>query len=123
MADKKWNGVDRSSFVWNPTIDESKCTNCGLCLLSCGAGVFAFSKTTGKYLVLRPGNCSVGCTTCGRVCPEEAITFPEDSKKFVKAAVVKYKIFPSVKTALDERLEKFPDHIVHESYSRRNRHG
>jgi len=72
-------------------------------------------KTTGKYLVLRPGNCSVGCTTCGRVCPEEAITFPKDSKKFVKAAVVKYKIFPSVKTALDERLEKFPDHIVHES--------
>jgi len=115
MADKQWYGVDRSSFVWNPTIDESKCTNCGLCLLSCGAGVFAFSKSSGKYLVLHPRNCSVGCTTCEKVCPEEAIAFPEDSATFVKAAVVKYKIFPKVKAALDERLDKCPDHIVHKS--------
>jgi len=115
MAEKQWNGVDRSNFVWSPTIDESKCTNCGLCLLSCGAEVFAFSKSTAKFLVLHPGNCSVGCTTCGTVCPEEAITFPEDSTKFVKAAVVKYKIFRGVKTALQERLEKFPDHVVHNS--------
>ena len=113
MAGKQWNGVDRSNFVWHPTIDESKCTNCGLCLLSCGSGVFGFSASKNKYSVKNPGSCAVGCTTCGKVCPENAITFPDDPKHFVKAAIAKYKIYPAVTVALMARLEKFPDHIVH----------
>ena len=112
MAEKQWHGVGRSNFVWHPTIDESKCTNCGLCLLSCGSGVFAWVKAENKYIVANPGNCAVGCTTCGRVCPETAITFPEAPEKFVKRAMSKYKVLPTVKKELQARLEKFPDHVI-----------
>jgi hypothetical protein len=31
----------------------------------------------------------------------------------MKAAIVKYKIYPKVKIALEGRLSKFPDHIIH----------
>ncbi len=112
MAEKQWHGVSRADFAWNPVIDYSKCTSCGLCLLSCGSAVFAWSKSQAKYLVANPGNCVVGCTTCGRVCPEVAISFPDDPVHFVKAAIVKHKVFPAVKKELAVRLEKFPDHIV-----------
>lgn len=112
MAGKTWHGVNRSEIEWAPVIDYSKCTDCGLCLLSCGNAVFGFSKSQGKYVVANGGNCVVGCTTCGKVCPEKAISFPEDATKFVKSVIVKYKIFPTVKKELDARLEKFPDHVV-----------
>lgn len=112
MAAKMWHGAARSEIEWAPVIDYSKCNDCGLCLLSCGNAVFGFSKSQQKYLVANGGNCVVGCTTCGKVCPEEAISFPADSTKFVKAQVVKYKIFPTVKKELQARLDKFPDHVI-----------
>ncbi|MGC8638116.1 MAG: hypothetical protein ACP5UP_07840, partial [Athalassotoga sp.] len=52
------------------------------------------------------------CTTCGKVCPEEAISFPADASKLVKSVIVKYKIFPTVTKELKARLDKFPDHVV-----------
>jgi|YelNatPaOPRAMG01_1025707.scaffolds.fasta_scaffold15639_3 NAD-dependent dihydropyrimidine dehydrogenase PreA subunit len=112
LAEKQWHGVARSEFEWAPVIDYSKCTDCGLCLLSCGNAVFGWSKSKEKFIVANGGNCVVGCTTCGKVCPENAISFPAEPTKFVKAAVVKYKIFPAVKKELQARLEKFPDHVV-----------
>ncbi len=113
MAEKQFHGVDRAKFEWYPVIDYSKCTNCGLCLLSCGNAVFGWSKSQEKYVVANKGNCVVGCTTCGKVCPEKAITFQDEPTKFVKDAIVKYKIFPTVKKELEARLQKFPDHVIH----------
>jgi hypothetical protein len=46
------------------------------------------------------------------VCPETAITFPDTPEKFVKKAISKFKVLPTVKKELQERLEKFPDHVV-----------
>ncbi len=113
MAGKDWFGVDRSTLTWNPIIDEQKCTQCGLCLLTCGAGVFGYSTSKKKFSVLNTGNCTMGCTTCGKVCPESAITFPDSSRTLMHALVTKNKIFPKVKEALALRLEKFPDHVQH----------
>jgi NAD-dependent dihydropyrimidine dehydrogenase PreA subunit len=113
MALKPWHGVPKTEFSWYPIIDASSCTNCGLCLASCGNGVFGFSRSKENYFVAHGETCVVGCTTCGTVCPESAISFPEDSAKFVKAAVKKHKIFTEVKKELEARLAKYPDHIVH----------
>jgi NAD-dependent dihydropyrimidine dehydrogenase PreA subunit len=113
MAGKEWFGVERSTFSWGPIIDEEKCTQCGLCLLSCGAGVFGYSGSKKTFRVINFGSCTMGCTTCGKVCPESAISFPDSSRTFMHSAVVKGKIFPKVKEALALRLEKFPDHVQH----------
>ncbi len=109
---KNWHGVPRSEVSWYPIIDYSKCTSCGVCLLSCGSGVFAFVAKDGTYRVQSPQSCVIGCTTCQRLCPEDAISFPANAKSVVKNLIIKYKIFPEVKNELQERLSKFPDHIV-----------
>ena len=114
MAAKEWHGVDRSTLRWHPIIDEEKCTNCGLCLLTCGAGVFGYEKPINRFFVLNPGNCTLGCTTCGKVCPEAAISFPESSKVFIRNIIKQGKIFPKVKEELKARLEKFPEHELHQ---------
>jgi NAD-dependent dihydropyrimidine dehydrogenase PreA subunit len=112
LAEKQWHGVARSEFEWAPVIDYSKCTDCGLCFVSCGANVFGWSKSKEKFIVVNGENCAVGCVSCGRFCPENAISFPEEQTKFTKVAITKYKIFPTVKKELQARLEKFPDHVV-----------
>uniref|UniRef100_A0A7C3EJP2 Ferredoxin family protein n=1 Tax=Gracilinema caldarium TaxID=215591 RepID=A0A7C3EJP2_9SPIR len=113
MAGKEWFGTDRTTLTWYPSIAADKCTQCGLCLLTCGAGVFGFSSSKKTYSVINPGNCTLGCTTCGKVCPEDAISFPEESRTFMHNIIKKGKIFTKVKQALQVRLEKFPDHELH----------
>ncbi|MFP3287005.1 MAG: ferredoxin family protein [Acidilobus sp.] len=112
MAGKAWHGVDRSKYVWFPTIDYDKCTGCGLCLLTCGSDVFRWDPEGGLPVVANPGNCVLGCTTCARLCPEGAITFPDDPKRFVRSVIIKEKAFPTVREELKERLSKYPDHRV-----------
>ena len=108
-----WHGVERKLVDWHPIIDSNKCDGCGMCLITCGNDVFRWDREKSRPLVANPGKCVVGCTTCGKLCVEDAITFPEDPKKFVREVVIKYKIFPQVKKDLAERLEKYPEHSVH----------
>jgi len=63
-------------------------------------------------IVANPGNCVLGCTTCAKLCPEDAITFPDDPKKFIHSIIIKEKVYPTVKRELGERLNKYPDHKV-----------
>ncbi len=63
-------------------------------------------------IVANPGNCVLGCTTCAKLCPEDAITFPDDPKKFIRSIIIKEKVYPTVKRELGERLNKYPDHKV-----------
>lgn len=108
---KTWHGADKNKYQWYPKIDYSKCTGCGLCLLSCGNDVF---RWTDKNLpvVANPGNCVMGCTTCAKVCPENTIAFPEDPRLFIRNVIIKEKVFFTVKRELKDRLEKYPDHRV-----------
>lgn len=109
---KKWHGVDRQGLDWFPSINSTTCTGCGLCLLSCGNGVFQWDRSADRPVVFAEKNCMVGCTTCAKVCPEDAITFPSDAKRFVRQVMIQRKVFPAIRKELDERLSKFPDHAL-----------
>ncbi|HQU47391.1 MAG TPA: ferredoxin family protein, partial [Pirellulales bacterium] len=61
---------------WYPVIDYSRCTNCLECLDFCLFGVYGISSAE-AILVEQPDNCRKGCPACSRVCPENAIIFPQ----------------------------------------------
>ncbi|MDD2563081.1 MAG: P-loop NTPase [Salinivirgaceae bacterium] len=57
-------------------IDESKCTDCGLCMTYCRFD--AISEVNGK-IIINETTCD-GCHLCSRICPEQAITMVENNK-------------------------------------------
>lgn len=61
---------------WYPVIDYSRCTNCLECLDFCLFGVYGVDGVE-TILVEQPDNCRKGCPACSRVCPENAIIFPQ----------------------------------------------
>jgi len=65
-----------TSRRWYPVIDYSRCTNCLECLDFCLFGVYGVG-TAETILVEQPDNCRKGCPACSRVCPENAIIFPQ----------------------------------------------
>lgn len=73
----------RDWINWSPTIDESKCVSCGICM-NCGKGVYSWEN--GKPKVSNPSACVVGCSTCANLCKGEAISFPslEDLRALYK---------------------------------------
>ncbi|MFK7766247.1 MAG: ATP-binding protein [Mariniblastus sp.] len=80
------NGLDQPSVVnriestggrrWYPVIDYSRCTNCMECIDFCLFGVYGVDSVD-TILVEQPDNCRKGCPACSRVCPENAIMFPQ----------------------------------------------
>jgi len=61
---------------WYPVIDFSRCTNCMECIDFCLFGVYGVDRID-TILVEQPDNCRKGCPACSRVCPENAIMFPQ----------------------------------------------
>lgn len=61
---------------WYPVIDYSRCTNCMECIDFCLFGVYGVDQID-TILVEQPDNCRKGCPACSRVCPENAIMFPQ----------------------------------------------
>ena len=61
---------------WYPVIDYSRCTNCMECIDFCLFGVYGLDVQE-TLLVEQPDNCRKGCPACSRVCPENAIMFPQ----------------------------------------------
>lgn len=61
---------------WYPVIDYSRCTNCMECIDFCLFGVYGVDAAD-RILVEQQDNCKKGCPACSRVCPENAIIFPE----------------------------------------------
>ena len=98
----KWHGIDRKEIPWFPTINYDKCIGCNLCFVSCGRMVFGLDQEKGKPIVERPFNCLVGCSTCGAICPVDAIDFPnpsmikkiEKEKKVLK--IIRKKVQPKM---------------------------
>jgi Fe-S-cluster-containing dehydrogenase component len=76
-----WHGMERKNIDWHPTVDESKCTGCGLCVVTCGEkrNVFGYDLEKSKSVVMFPENCMVGCNNCGVACLWNAISFPDMS--------------------------------------------
>jgi NAD-dependent dihydropyrimidine dehydrogenase PreA subunit len=75
MADNTYMKIPREKIPWFPTIDPEKCTNCGSCLEFCSNGVFEQGEESMK--VVSPYNCVVGCSSCVKICPSDAIGFPD----------------------------------------------
>jgi NAD-dependent dihydropyrimidine dehydrogenase PreA subunit len=61
---------------WYPVIDYNRCTNCLECLDFCLFGVYGVD-TLERILVENQDQCKKGCPACSRVCPQQAIIFPE----------------------------------------------
>jgi NAD-dependent dihydropyrimidine dehydrogenase PreA subunit len=61
---------------WYPVIDYNRCTNCLECLDFCLFGVYGVDSVE-RILVENQDQCKKGCPACSRVCPQQAIIFPE----------------------------------------------
>lgn len=85
-------GIPRDKVNWGPTIDESRCIGCGMCL-NCGKKVFEWKE--GRSTVARFYDCQVGCNTCGNLCPGNAISFPD--LKELRDLYAREKIWAKVK--------------------------
>jgi len=72
---------------WYPVIDYSRCTNCMQCLDFCLFGVYGVDGGE-RILVESQDNCKKGCPACSRVCPEQAIMFPEYKTPAIAGAPV-----------------------------------
>jgi len=72
---------------WYPVIDFGRCTNCMECIDFCLFGVYGVNNTE-TILVEQPDNCRKGCPACSRVCPENAIVFPQHKTPAIAGAAV-----------------------------------
>lgn len=72
---------------WYPVIDYSRCTNCLECLDFCLFGVYGVDGQE-RILVEHQDSCKKGCPACSRVCPEQAIMFPDYKSPAIAGAPV-----------------------------------
>ena len=78
--------VEENDRRWYPVIDYSRCTNCMECIDFCLFGVYGIDKVE-TILVEQPDNCRKGCPACSRVCPENAIIFPQHKTPAIAGAL------------------------------------
>jgi len=101
-TDKTWHGIPREEIPWYPTVDADTCIGCTLCYATCGRLVYEMQDN--NAVAARPLNCMVGCSTCGTVCPVEAISFP--GRDLIWKLEREYKIFRVVRQESREKMEK-----------------
>lgn len=97
-----WHGISRTDIPWHPTVDADTCIGCTLCYATCGRGVYTMQDN--KAVTLNPLNCMVGCSTCGTVCPVQAISFPD--RDLIWKLEREHKIFKVVRQEAKEKMEK-----------------
>ena len=104
----KWCGIDRKTIQWNPVVDESKCVGCGLCVTTCGRGVYRYDFENSKSKVVEPSHCMVACNTCANLCPAGAISFTEGETPREKAQkiVQKQNVVKFARIQLENRKEE-----------------
>jgi Pyruvate/2-oxoacid:ferredoxin oxidoreductase delta subunit len=72
---------------WYPVIDFSRCTNCMECIDFCLFGVYGVDSNE-TIVVEQADNCRKGCPACSRVCPQNAIMFPQHKTPAIAGANV-----------------------------------
>jgi NAD-dependent dihydropyrimidine dehydrogenase PreA subunit len=100
--DEMWHGIPRKDIPWFPTVDADTCIGCTLCYTTCGRGVYEMQDN--KAVRVNAMSCMVGCSTCGTVCPVQAITFPE--RDLVWKLEREHKIFKIVRQEAKEKMAK-----------------
>jgi hypothetical protein len=76
-----------TSRRWYPVIDFDRCTNCMECVDFCLFGVYGVDSGE-NILVEQPDNCRKGCPACSRVCPANAIIFPQHKAPAIAGAQI-----------------------------------
>jgi formate hydrogenlyase subunit 6/NADH:ubiquinone oxidoreductase subunit I len=106
LSQTSWHGVPRKEIPWFPAVDINKCIGCELCYVTCGREVYEMvdEEKGHKSSAARPYNCMVGCSTCGMVCPTQAISFP--SRDMMWGIEREYKIFGQVRKEATAKKEK-----------------
>jgi len=105
-----WHGIPRKDIPWFPTVDADACIGCTLCFLTCGRAVYEMQDN--KSVAVNPFNCMVGCSTCGMVCPTQAISFPE--RDLIRKLEREHKIFGVVRKEFAEKKAKLDAAKAHE---------
>ena len=100
-----WHGIPRSEIRWHPSVVSERCVGCGMCVTSCGRGVYAFDSDANKPVVKAPEMCMVGCTTCATICLQDAIEFP--SRGYVRGLIRSRKLLRQSKDMLRDQPEKY----------------
>ena len=100
-----WHGIPRGEITWHPTVVADRCSGCGLCVTSCGRGVYAFDYEQNGPAVVAPDRCMVGCTTCATICLQDAIDFP--SRGSIRSVIRKNRLLREAKDTLREHSEKY----------------
>lgn len=67
---------EKTVYRWYPVIDYRRCAGCLECLNFCLFGVFDLDQNQ-TPVVDQPDACRDGCPACARICPSQAIIFPE----------------------------------------------
>ena len=100
-----WHGIPREEIDWHPTVITDRCVGCGMCVTSCGRGVYAFDYQQNRPVVEKPAMCMVGCTTCATICTQDAIEFP--SQGYIRQIIKENKLLRQSKDMLREHPEKY----------------
>ncbi len=104
----KFHGVDRDKIDWHPMMNEEKCSGCGLCVTTCGRGVYKFDYDSKKAKIVNPNSCMVACQTCSNLCPTKAIFFAKGDKtrEKVQKILKKNDVFKKVNEELANREDE-----------------
>ena len=81
-AQQRTNVSEPPVARWMPVIDYARCTNCLECLNFCLFGVFGLDHDD-LILVEEPDACRAGCPACSRICPTDAILFPQHADRAI----------------------------------------
>ena len=100
--DEMWHGIPRKNIPWFPTVDVDTCIGCMLCYTTCGRGVYVMQDN--KAVPVNAMSCMVGCSTCGTVCPVQAIAFPDHD--LIWKLEREHKIFKVVRQEAKEKMAK-----------------
>lgn len=100
-----WHDIPRDTIQWNPTVVSERCVGCGMCVTSCGRGVYAFDYQSNKPVVVTPQMCMVGCTTCATICTQDAIEFP--SQGYIRQLIRQKKLLRQAKDTLKANQDKY----------------
>ncbi|MCJ7722998.1 MAG: ferredoxin family protein [Anaerolineales bacterium] len=100
--DEMWHGIPRKNIPWFPTVDVDTCIGCMLCYTTCGRGVYVMQDN--KAVPVNAMSCMVGCSTCGTVCPVQAIAVPDHD--LIWKLEREHKIFKVVRQEAKEKMAK-----------------
>jgi len=100
--DEMWHGIPRKDIPWFPSVDADTCIGCTLCYTTCGRGVYEMQDN--KAVPVNAMSCMVGCSTCGTVCPVQAIDFPD--RDLIWKLEREHKIFKVVRQEAKEKMAK-----------------